>query len=141
METETRAATDLSDAVAKEIRVLLVRLDLKQAELATRMGMSEMWVSRRLRGAQPIDLNDLQRFAGALDVEVVDLLPRPGDGHVVVAGGTSRRKITTPTARKPSVTDRTRPTGHPDRVLDRESIRRPARLRLGHDHNSRYSAT
>lgn len=121
--------------------MLLARRNISAAELARRTGLKQPYISRRMAGEVAFDLDDLERIAEVLDVEVADLLPRPNEGHVVVAGGTPRRKITTPTARKPSVTDRTRPTGHPDRVPDRESIRRPARLRLGHDHNSRYSAT
>lgn len=76
MDTPTRSTTSLSRAVATEIRVLLLRRDMNQAQLAERMGVNEMWVSRRLRGAQPLDLNDLQRFAEALNVKIVDLLPR-----------------------------------------------------------------
>lgn len=121
METETRAMTDLSDAVAKEIRVLLVRLDLKQTDLATRMGMSEMWVSRRLRGAQPIDLNDLQRFAVALGVEVVDLLPPSREGTVVTVGGRTRQ-TTEPNFRPPV---RSSPIGFPRALAPRQSTRRP----------------
>ena len=109
METEPRTQISLSEIVAKEIRILLVRRDWKQSDLATRMGKSEMWVSRRLRGAQPIDLNDLQLFAEALNVEAADLLPRPDEGRTVStvggqAGGvtsnarSSRRHRRTPAA-------------------------------------------
>ena len=88
MEAGGQTATGtLSEAVAKEIRVLLVRRDMKQTDLADRMGVSEMWVSRRLRGAQPIDLNDLERFAEALNVEVTELLPVPTPGRVLTTIG------------------------------------------------------
>lgn len=91
------AGTKLSDAVAKEIRVLLVRRDMKQTDLAVLMDVSEMWVSRRLRGAQPIDLNDLQRFADALNVEVHELLPRSdtprqNEGRVLTTVGTTEAR-------------------------------------------------
>lgn len=36
-----------------------------------------MWVSLRLRGLQPIDMNDLLLFARALGVGVHELLPSP----------------------------------------------------------------
>ncbi|WP_203911137.1 helix-turn-helix domain-containing protein [Rhizocola hellebori] len=70
---------------------MLVRLDLKQSELAARLGVNEMWLSRRLRGAQPIDLNDLQRIAETLGVEVTDLLPRPNEGRTVATAGEPAR--------------------------------------------------
>lgn len=92
METESRAAMPLSKAVAKEIRKLLVDFDMTQTALAERMGMSEMWVSRRLRGAQPIDLNDLQLFAEVFGMTPGDLLPRANDGRVItVSGATNGR--------------------------------------------------
>lgn len=36
-----------------------------------------MWVSLRLRGMQPIDVNDLLLFARALGVQVHELMPPP----------------------------------------------------------------
>lgn len=127
MVTGTAAAVRLSDAVAKEIRIALIRADLKQAQLAERMGVSEMWVSRRLRGAQPIDLNDLQRFAEALNVPVTTLLPasfRPND-----------RSATSPVRpTKPARTTPTRPKGRPANAATRPESsgpptrRRPTRL-------------
>lgn len=87
MESATRTAIQLSDAVGKEIRVLLLRRDMKQTELAAKMGVGEMWLSRRLRGAQEIGLNDLQRIAQALDVEATTLLPRSDEGRVITTVG------------------------------------------------------
>jgi transcriptional regulator with XRE-family HTH domain len=95
METDSRSATNLSASVGKEIRKLLIDLDLKQAELAARLGENEMWMSRRLRGTQPIDLNDLERIAKALDVEVSALFPQR-EGRVVTHAGAPRRQTTVP---------------------------------------------
>lgn len=127
MVTGSATAVRLSDAVAKEIRVALIRADLKQSQLAERMGVSEMWVSRRLRGAQPIDLNDLQRFAEALGVPVTDLLPapfRPND----------RSPASPVRAPKPARTAPTRPKGRPVNASTQPQSsgpptrRRPARI-------------
>lgn len=65
----------LTEQVAEEIRALIARRRVRQSHLARKLGVSEQWISVRLRGVQPIDLNDLQRIAEALDVAVVDLLP------------------------------------------------------------------
>jgi transcriptional regulator with XRE-family HTH domain len=58
------------------------RLDVRQTELARRMGVNDQWLSVRLKGRTPIDLNDLFRIAKALGVGVHQLLPPPE----VVAG-------------------------------------------------------
>lgn len=89
METDNRPAISLSAHVGKEIRKLLIDLDMKQLELATRLGENEMWISRRLRGTQPIDLNDLERIAKALGVEVADLMPKH-EGRLITVGGAPR---------------------------------------------------
>lgn len=71
---ERRTAT-LTELVAQEIDAARGRRRMSQAQLARAMGKTPMWVSLRLRGLQPIDLNDLLLFARALDVDVHDLMP------------------------------------------------------------------
>jgi len=124
METGTRTRISLSDAVAKEIRIMLIRHDLKQSDLAARMQKSEMWVSRRVRGAQPIDLNDLQLFADALSVEAADLLAA-ARMSAVVSSPTGHRQTTGPNLELP-----VRPpmSGPMKRATPPASSRRPARL-------------
>jgi len=68
----------LSEEVAEEIRVALVRRRMSGRQLARRLEVSPNWVSLRLTGVQAIDLNDLQRIAIVLDVDIADLLPRKG---------------------------------------------------------------
>jgi transcriptional regulator with XRE-family HTH domain len=67
----------LSDQAAEELRALLARRRMSGRDLAKRLGVSPSWVSYRLTGTTEIGLNDLQRIAEALDVQVVDLLPAP----------------------------------------------------------------
>lgn len=71
-----RTAT-LTQLVADEIRVTMTRQRASGRDLATRLGVSPSWVSYRLSGKQPIDLNDLFRIAKALGVGVHQLLPPP----------------------------------------------------------------
>jgi transcriptional regulator with XRE-family HTH domain len=125
METETRGPTDLSASVGKEIRKLLIDLDLTQADLAARIGENEIWVSRRLRGSVPIDLNDLARFAAALDKDFLELMPRR-EGRLIAVGGTdqtSGRKLITATS---PLSKRPGPTGPRSPVT-----RAPSTLRTG----------
>jgi transcriptional regulator with XRE-family HTH domain len=73
---EGRTAT-LSELIAEEIGALLGRRRWSQAQLARAIGRTPMWVSLRLRGQQPFDVDDLVLIAGALSVGVHDLLPPP----------------------------------------------------------------
>lgn len=80
----TAGGTTLTDQIAEEIRSWMGRRQMSQAELSRQLNVSKMWVSYRLSGTQPIDVNDLDRIASVLGVGVVDLLPR------------SRREVTSP---------------------------------------------
>lgn len=106
--TPVKPGESLTERVAEEIRAYLGRRRMSQAQLARALGQSQMWVSDRLRGTQPIDLNDLQRIADVLDVGVLDLLPgRTTAGYsqprVVATGGTPVRTPTWPSPRKPII--------------------------------------
>lgn len=74
--TPERTAT-LTDLVAAEIRSWLGRLDVRPAELARRMGENDQWLSTRLKGRTPINLNDMHRIAKALGLQVHQLMPPP----------------------------------------------------------------
>lgn len=116
---ERRTAT-LSELVAEEIRALMGRRRVSQAQLARRIGKTEMWVSLRLRGKQPIDLNDLELVADALQATVFDLMPekvRMGErsqlnvrwGDVVRTGDAGPAQLVTPRPIAPPRRDSTRP--------------------------------
>jgi len=88
----TASGQSLSAHVAEEIRALMGRREINKTELARRLGVSDMWVGRRLRRQLPFDLDDLQKIATVLGVTVSDLLPRnsvwkaaPGLGERVIA--------------------------------------------------------
>lgn len=78
-----RSAT-LTQLVADEIRVAMTRQRVSGRDLAKKLGVSPSWISYRLSGRQPIDLNDLFRISKALGVGVHQLLPSPE----IVAGAT-----------------------------------------------------
>jgi transcriptional regulator with XRE-family HTH domain len=112
----------LRERVAEEVRALLARKMMTGADLATAIGRSPMYVSRRLRGEVAFDLDDMERLADVFGVGVSDLLPKPE-----VA---SRASQPPATAHYPGVTVRTsdhhprprdnRPSGHPgDHALNR----------------------
>ena len=104
--TATGATRPLTEQVAEEIRVAMLRRRITGAKLAQALGVSAAWVSYRLTGTQPIDLNDLQRIADVLGTGVLDLLPKrttagyPNEPRVVAVGGdTDRRKSRRPIIR------------------------------------------
>jgi transcriptional regulator with XRE-family HTH domain len=89
-----RTAT-LSEMVAEEIRALMARRKVSGRELASQLAVSPSWISYRLSGKQPIDVNDLLRIANALGVGVHDLL----DMDVRTTTQTDRPRDNRPAAR------------------------------------------
>ena len=127
---EQRTAT-LTQLVAVEIDKVRGGRRMSQAQLARAMGKTPMWVSLRLRGLQPIDMNDLFLFAKVLGVGVHQLLPPPevvsqaADPSATVAYFALAERLTT--------TDRprdNRPAGRPPSGVGRTSyLSRSARRR------------
>jgi transcriptional regulator with XRE-family HTH domain len=56
------------------VRAEMVRRGISQTALASRLGMSQAAVSKRLRGETPFDINELAQIAAALDVTLDRLL-------------------------------------------------------------------
>lgn len=117
MTTMPERTATLSALVAAEVRAQMGRLGVRQNELARRMGENDQWVSSRLKGRTPIDLNDLYRFAKALGIGVYDLLPGPDEA----AGAADPRAI----AHYFAVPDRT--TDHAARTARPRDNRPPGR--------------
>jgi transcriptional regulator with XRE-family HTH domain len=67
----------LRQYVAEEIRVLLARKRMSGAELGRRAGITQSTMSRRMTGETAFDMDDLERIAEVLEIEVTDLLPKP----------------------------------------------------------------
>lgn len=111
----------LSDRVAEEIRALLGRRRISQAELARRLHVTGTWLNYRLTGRQEIGLNDLAIIAAALQVKPSDLL-----------GGGSADTVRYPQHREKQQVKRprNRPDGRTedDRPPSRPRIRRPTLL-------------
>jgi DNA-binding Xre family transcriptional regulator len=67
----------LNAYVAGEVRAMMGRKRVTGRQLAQQLNVSHMWISYRLTETTPIQLDDLERIADALDVEVAELLPTP----------------------------------------------------------------
>jgi transcriptional regulator with XRE-family HTH domain len=108
-------AQTLSDYAAGEIRAILARHRITGRDLAAKLHVSRSWVSYRLTGTTEIGLNDLERIAHALDVEVADLLPTPVKREI---------RYSTQPATRPTPAGR---TGDPHRVRTTAKPARPPR--------------
>lgn len=75
MTTTVERRATLTERVAEEIRALMGRRKVTGARIARELGVSAMWVSDRINGKQPIDLNDLERIADVLGVPYLNLIP------------------------------------------------------------------
>lgn len=60
--------------ISKRIRVLLAEHDISATELARRIGKSQSYVARRMRGDVVWRASDLTRIAETLQVPASDLL-------------------------------------------------------------------
>lgn len=120
----------LTDAVAEEIRALLARKRWRQAQFATLLGVSEVWVSRRLSGKTEISLDDLREMADGLGVTVADLLPRSArqgtngsSGILAEPAAPHAVRVTSPRGAARSATRRPVRTGRPlHTVPDRSPV-------------------
>jgi transcriptional regulator with XRE-family HTH domain len=98
-----------------EIKVAMVRAGVTGRELARRLGTSQTWVSTRLNGVTPLDLDDMQRIADALGVTIVELMQaavrRTGEGtdEIKTALLTADQPEDRPSAEPPSRHIATRP--------------------------------
>jgi transcriptional regulator with XRE-family HTH domain len=60
--------------VVAELRAEMGRQELTNSAMAEKIGVSDMWVGRRIRGVIPMTIADLTLFADALDVPVSRLV-------------------------------------------------------------------
>lgn len=107
--TPERTAT-LTHLVAAEIRAQMGRLDVRQSELARRMGENDQWLSTRLKGRTPIDVNELSRIAKALGLGIHELLPSPEAAAQAICEYHSAPARTIGSSPRPRDN---RPSGHP----------------------------
>lgn len=109
----------LSQRAAEAIRRELGGLGWSKSELARRLGVSHTWVTNRLACHQEISLNELQRIAAALEVDITDLL----GGHTQP----SRRSlpVTERTTHTVEVRSKPQPKSRATPVATRRESRRP----------------
>lgn len=81
MLTFTVMDTGYTERVAAEVRAAAARRRMSGAQLADRLGMSQMAMSRRMSGRMPFRVDELAALAAVLEVDVRDLIPRVTDRY------------------------------------------------------------
>lgn len=76
MTTALRAveAAPFRELVAAEIRAHLARRKMSGRALSKLLDVDQTWVSRRLNGVIPLDMNDIERISDALGMQPMELL-------------------------------------------------------------------
>jgi DNA-binding Xre family transcriptional regulator len=106
------------------IKSWIGRRDLNKSELARRLDVSHTWVSNRLAGNQELTLNELERIATALDVDVAELLPARADRR-------SHNKTSSPPPVRPTGPRSQRVLLAPGHALERHPTSRGASAMSG----------
>lgn len=93
--TQAEPGQRLREGVAEEIRSLMARRRISGVRLASEIGRTQAYVSRRLVGEVAFDVDDLERIARVLGVSVQALLPNDPTSRVLTVPtspvGTVRR--------------------------------------------------
>jgi len=76
---------DIRNDVSTEIRVIMARRRCNQTRLAKVLGRSQPYISRRMNGGEPWDIDDLSAMAEYFDVPITAFFPR-GDGEAMDSG-------------------------------------------------------
>lgn len=77
---------EFREQVAAEIRAQLARRRMSGRALAKQLGETPTWVSRRLAGQVPLDVDDIQRIAEVLGLTPMELLVGSPFGPTVHRG-------------------------------------------------------
>lgn len=72
-----------NDLVAAEVRAETARRLVSNKAIADHLGVSAMYVSRRMRGETPFDIAELAAIATLIKCDVADFLPSDYDGDPV----------------------------------------------------------
>lgn len=87
IETQPRMVT-IHEAIAGELRALMARNRVTGTALAKLLGWKQQYLSRRLTGAVPLDVNELATIAEVFDVPVEQFFAEAAE-HRVAKGARS----------------------------------------------------
>lgn len=92
------SSTEFSNGVARVIEQLRERARLSSVELSAAADMSSNYYYKRIRGEAPFNTNDIEKLAGALEIDLAELLASVFTGEsdssaVVLDGVEIRRRL------------------------------------------------
>ena len=93
METQDYASKPY-DAVAGEVRAWLARRQISGRSAAQQLGMTEIYLNRRLRGIVPFNVIDLGALANLLDVPITVFFDSPD--RAITGEGSRNLRFSTP---------------------------------------------
>jgi transcriptional regulator with XRE-family HTH domain len=129
MTTMPERTATLTGLIAQRIRSRMGWLNIRQRELAKRLGENDQWVSVRINGKVTLDVNELHRFAKALEVGISELLPSDEEAARAVTIGPAIPRYLDVAVRPDRPADN-RPSGKPGTGIGRTARlprgRRPA---------------
>jgi len=85
--TALSTAASLQHQAVREMKSLMARYGITQAEIAVELGLSQPAVSSRFTGVTPMTLDEMDRIARLLGVKPAQLLGAPGGGSPSPNGG------------------------------------------------------
>lgn len=66
--------TPTSERIASNVRAEMARRRITQTEIAKKAGIPQSGLSRRLVGSTPFTVNEIERIAEVLDIQVNELI-------------------------------------------------------------------
>lgn len=72
-ETQTKQPSAATMTAISNIKSELARRDQKQIDLANYLGENKMWMSRRMSGAVPFTIEEIERIAIAFEKTVAEM--------------------------------------------------------------------
>ncbi len=64
----------MSEAIGEELRAAIARVRLSGAALGRHLGKPQPWISRRLTGSVPFDVDELDAVCDLLGIDIVALM-------------------------------------------------------------------
>ena len=106
-ETQTKKPSAATMTAISNIKSELARRDQGQIDLANYLGENKMWMSRRMSGAVPFTIDEIERIAAAFEKPVAEMFAE--------AAPVKRLTVARPSDYKSPVPAKTRPTNRRDR--------------------------
>ncbi len=118
----------LSEYAARKIRGHLGEERISVAALARKLGWSQSYLARRVDGRVAFDLDDLEKVAEEIGVQVTDLLPTKDIANTLRNCAPTKRPRSKAVSSSRPARAASRPPARPTGATPRADTRRPAMM-------------